>query len=159
MTSILLFPLHVANLHIFVLYELPYLRLNNYTFFDFSATYPEKFNFKIHKSSAILIHCHDEIIMSPFWRTEEVNKPFQVWIMECLLHPSVLDNRFSSRTMFLNLIFSVLPTQNATKHYVANLQAKQTEQWFSNPHKCPNYIFRTGSFANVVSFYHNTLSS
>jgi len=53
--------------------------------------------------------------------------------MESLLHPSVLDNRFSSRPIFLDVIFSVptiVPTQNATKHCVANLQAKQESSEF-----------------------------
>lgn len=154
------FPLHLSSLQIFILYELPYLRPNNYSFFDFSATYPEKFNFKIHKSSALW-----SIVMTNFlWvqvrRTEEVNKLFHRCIMESLLHPTVLDNRFTSRSLSLDVIFSDptnLPTQKATKFCVANLQAR--EQWLLNPHKSYNYIFRVGSFPNVVSYYHTTLNS
>jgi hypothetical protein len=47
--------------------------------------------------------------------------------MERLLHPSVLDKRFSSRSLDV-MIFSVpviLPTQITTNLCVANLQAKQ----------------------------------
>ena len=96
------------------------------------------------------------------WCTAEVNKLFQGWIMECLLHPSVLDNRFSSRTMFWMWYLLSLQSYLHRKEinlYVANLQTKQRDQWLLNPQKSSNYIFRTGSFPNVVSYYHRTLSS
>jgi len=37
------------------------MRFTKHRLFDFSITYPGKIIFHIHKSSAVLIHCLDEI--------------------------------------------------------------------------------------------------
>jgi hypothetical protein len=41
--------------------QISYLRLNKYLVLDFNITYPGKGIFQIPKSSAILVHCLDEI--------------------------------------------------------------------------------------------------
>ena len=61
MTSKLIFPLHLAGLKSYVLYELSYLRSNKYPFFDFSINYLEKCIFQGHKICAALKHCRDKI--------------------------------------------------------------------------------------------------
>ena len=65
MISMLIFPFHLAGLRI-VRPVLTFLsKVQKYPLFDFSITYPGTLIFQIHKSSAILIHCLDEILGSP----------------------------------------------------------------------------------------------
>ena len=65
MISMLLFPLHIAGLQILRPVLTPLFEVQQIPLFHFSITYPDKFIFQIHKSSAILIHCLDEIFMCP----------------------------------------------------------------------------------------------
>jgi hypothetical protein len=61
----LIFPLRVADLQILHNVLTPLFGPNKYPFFDFSITHPGKLISQIRKSSTILIHCLDEIVMSP----------------------------------------------------------------------------------------------
>ena len=57
------------------------------------------------------------------------------------------------------MIFSV-PTIQLTqqaKELCSQAANQTTERRSLNPHKCSNYIFHTGSFPIVVSYFHKTV--
>ena len=68
------------------------------------------------------------------------------------------NKRFSFRPPFVDVIMFPVPSYPTHTESNLTLWNKVREQWFLSPHKCSNYVFHTGSFPRVVSYFHRTLS-
>ena len=73
----------------YVLYSLSYLMSNTYPFFDLTSVILA--NLFIFKSSVILGHALKQYLWVQVWCARDVNKIFQGWLMEYLLHFCVLE--------------------------------------------------------------------
>ena len=131
-------------------------------FLCFNTTYPGKCIFQNHTSSAILIHCLEEMFLwVQVWCATAINKRFQGWLAEYLLHFSVLEKAILIRSPFFGCQFfcPYYRTQTESNKTLCNQDASQgREQWPLNTHKFSNYIFHPKSFPKVVSYFHMTLS-